>query len=168
MERTRQKRSYSGSPQTAHLDTNELPQSWPVEAVVTYRGSWLFVVQAFSAILFSGLAVSSAATGQNGIVVLFVAVLAVFMGSRALSHCHRVELHPDGALVVCYFVRPKYVTRVGAVRSIDRDEEDGEWTVALEASKFRLSPNRSAQGLVDALLRRKPTIVLTGYTVPTA
>ena len=140
----------------------DLPESGTVEVVVAYRGAWMCVLQSVCVIVFAGIAV----VARSFIGFVLCGALAVFMGALASSHCRRVELHADGALIVRYFVRRPVVTRADAVRSIERDDEDGECTIIFERGKFRLSPNRSARWLVHALVRRNPSIRLSGYSIP--
>jgi hypothetical protein len=135
------------------------------ERVVTYRGSWMFVQHVLVMLCFGGLAVAAMVDAALVDLVL-LGSFAVFYGTWASSHCRQVELNEHGVLIVGYFLRPRLVTRAEAVCSIESDGENGEWTIILERGRFRLSPNNSAKCLVHALVRRKPTIRLSGYTVP--
>jgi hypothetical protein len=94
----------------------------------------------------------------------------VIYGAMALGHafvatqqCSRVELYRNGKLVLHYFVRRSVTTWIEEVSEIGRD---GEWFVSFNRGTFRMSRNRSARSLVHALMRRKPTIAMSGYTLP--
>ena len=65
-----------------------------------------------------------------------------------------------------YFVRRSVTTWIEEVSKINCDEDDGESAVSFNRGTFRMSRNRSATSLVHALMRRKPTIALSGYTLP--
>ena len=58
------------------------------------------------------------------------------------------------------------ITWIEEVSEIDGDDYDGEWFVSFNRGRFRMSCNRSATSLVHALMRGKPTIALSGYTLP--
>jgi hypothetical protein len=148
---------------------DDRPRSRAVAGIVTYRGSWMFVLHAAFPIVLAGIAGAWAIRGSL-VACVTSGWPAVFCGavgsSYYRSHSRVVELHADGVLIVRYFLRPELVTRAEAVRSIERDDENGAWTISFERANFILSPNRSAAWLVHALLHRKPTILLSGYTIP--
>ena len=137
----------------------------PSEAVVIYKGRWQFVVALGGTSFFAFPALLGAIVGNLYFLVLYGA-MALGFAFLASQHCSRVELYRDRKLVLHFFVRRSVTTWIEEVSEIDRDEDDGEWSVSFNHGTFRMSRNRSATSLVHALMRRKPTIVLSGYTLP--
>ena len=133
------------------------------EAVVIYRGRWQFVVAVGRTSFFTFWVLLIALVG-NLFILVYGAMVLGGLAFLASQHCSRVELCRNGKLVVHYFVRRNVTTWIEDVSEIDRD--DGEWSVSFNRGTFRMSRNRSATSLVHALMRRKPTIELSGYTLP--
>ena len=134
------------------------------EAVVIYRGAGQFVVMAGGAAAVAVASIADAVEGR-AVSLLFVPVAAV-VALLASQHCSRVALCGNGDLVLRFFMRRGVTTTVEAVSSIERDVDDADWYVCFNGGEFRMSGNRSATSLVHALMRRKPTIALSGYTLP--
>ena len=134
------------------------------EAAVVYRGARQFVFVTAGAAVLAVVTIAAVVVGHP--VSLLLGPMALFLAFLAGQHCSQVELCGNGDLVLRFFVRRGITTTVEAVSSIDRDDEDGEWCVSFDEGTFRMSPNRSATSLVHALMRRRPTIALTGYRLP--
>ncbi len=135
------------------------------DALVIYKGAWQFVVAVGLTSFFAFPALFGAIVGNLCVLVVYGA-MALGLAFVAGQHCSRVELYRDGKVVLRFFVRRSVTTSIEAVSRIARDEEDGEWYVSYDDGSFRMSRNESATSLVHALMRRKPTIALSGYTLP--
>src|SRR3954447_5410103 len=145
----------------------------PSEAVVIYKGGWQFVVALGVTSCFAGPPLLVAIAGNHRRIDCVALFFLVTYGAMALrpafvasQHCSRVELYRNGKLVLHYFVRRSVTTWIEEVSEIDGDDYDGEWFVSFNRGRFRMSCNRSATSLVHALMRGKPTIALSGYTLP--
>jgi hypothetical protein len=133
---------------------------------VTYRGGrgWLVVLLGLTSLAASQVARSAMVHASVGVIAPGMVVFGATALASAVfaSHaCSRVELHPNGKLVLHYFVRPTVTIWIEEVAEINRGESD-EWSVYFNRSLFLMSRNNSAALLVRALLRQKPTIALTG------
>jgi hypothetical protein len=91
---------------------------------------------------------------------------AVMAGMDLARTCYRVELLSEDELVLHQFlwlrvIRPASITSI----ELDEDSEGGQSTfvVVFDGGKFKVSANRSARRLVDALVRLEPTIAVSGY-----
>ena len=128
-----------------------------------YRGYVIFAFEALATVVMAGVTISCAAAGQVAGVVL-CAALTVAGGWDLPRRCVKVELLPDDDLVV-HKLLSRRVVDVRAVHTIrfhKGDETPDTFTVAFEGGSFLIGAGRSARALVDAMLRRNPSIRVSG------
>jgi hypothetical protein len=144
--------------------TGTVWHSSPVESIVTYRGeTWQLVFGALLSVITAVLTTVAALDGNVAAIISAAATALVLW--QLSSHCRRVDLHRDGTVVFQYFVRRPLVAQVEDVYKIERHGKSC-W-IWVQNRIFKLAPDEKVRPLVRELVRRNPSIELSGYTRPT-
>jgi hypothetical protein len=110
------------------------------------------------------LAAGMVSVAAGRLVGLLPAGLALPCLHNIWVQCYRVELLPDGELILHHFLRRR-TTRVDLVRRIElreHDEGPNEFDVALERGRFTVEADNNSRSLMGALIARNPSIERDG------
>jgi len=138
-----------------------------MKLVVSTLVAAIFAV--FAVLMAVLLVIGDNQDGGAIVVLVLCASVAAKEGFDASRECYEFDAFPDGHLEIKYGFRRNAISNVRAIRSIQLKSgaSSSTWIVTTSEATFRLSRYK-ATPLIESLVRRNPSIELTGYAVPDA